>query len=203
MVVCTSGKSSSSTAARAADPAATDEARLGRRSPSTRRLSPLHVKEINEQADTVRDTLNACSRDFAADLPFVFSGAQGLAIWPRPSASRSWPRPPWHAALVQKVLAREARGVPVDVDLASEFRYRRPSFARPGRDGHLAVGRNAADTLAVLLDRQGPGLPTLGSRTSRAARSRARLTRSSTPAPARDGCSLRRKLSPDSSSCSS
>jgi glucosamine--fructose-6-phosphate aminotransferase (isomerizing) len=63
----------------------------------------------------------------------------------------------WHAGLVGKFLLEKYAGIPVEVDLASEFRYRDPLV--DGR--HLVIGVSqsgeTADTLAALKEAQNKG----------------------------------------------
>ena len=70
---------------------------------------------------------------------------------PRSSASRSSPAaPPTIAGLIGKYLIEQLADLPVDVEIASEFRYREPAL----RPGTLAIAMSqsgeTADTLAAL-----------------------------------------------------
>jgi glucosamine--fructose-6-phosphate aminotransferase (isomerizing) len=68
----------------------------------------------------------------------------------------------WHAGLVGKYLIEELAGIPVDVELASEFRYR--SYPLNNYDVVLAISQSGetADTLAALQLAQAKGALTLG-----------------------------------------
>jgi len=68
----------------------------------------------------------------------------------------------WHSALIGKYLIEKTAGVPVEVDHASEFRYRSP-IIKPG-DLLLAISQSGetADVLAVLKQVKGRGVKTLG-----------------------------------------
>jgi len=67
----------------------------------------------------------------------------------------------WHAALVGKFLFEEIAGLPVEVDIASEFRYRNPHLS----EGDLVVGISqsgeTADTLAAIREARSKKTPTL------------------------------------------
>ena len=99
------------------------------------------LKEIHEQADAVAETLAdrllddgvdlgdiGISDDFLRDVRRVVIVACGTS---------------YHAGLVGRYAIEWWSRVPVEMDIASEFRYRNPvlSRARP-RDRHLAVGRD-------------------------------------------------------------
>ena len=64
----------------------------------------------------------------------------------------------WHSCLVGKYMIEQLAGIPCDVDLASEFRYREPD-PRRGRAGDpgLAVGRDRRHPRRAARG-QGPGL---------------------------------------------
>ncbi|MBI2639824.1 MAG: glutamine--fructose-6-phosphate transaminase (isomerizing) [Candidatus Sungbacteria bacterium] len=66
------------------------------------------------------------------------------------------------AGRVGEYMLEEYAGIPVEVDLASEFRYRKPVF-REG-DIMLAISQSGetADTLAALREAREKGVPTLG-----------------------------------------
>jgi len=68
----------------------------------------------------------------------------------------------WHAALVGEYMLEEIARIPVEVEYASEFRYRSPIL-----DGHTLVivisqSGETADTLAALREAKGRGARTLG-----------------------------------------
>ena len=68
----------------------------------------------------------------------------------------------WHAGLVGDYMLEEFAGIPVDVEYASEFRYRNPVL----EDGTLALAISqsgeTADTLAALKEAENRGLKTMG-----------------------------------------
>ena len=68
----------------------------------------------------------------------------------------------WHAALIGEYMLEELAGVPVEVEYASEFRYRSPVI-EPGTLV-LAISQSGetADTLAALREARGRGAPTMG-----------------------------------------
>ena len=68
----------------------------------------------------------------------------------------------WHAALIGEYMLEKLAGVPVEVEYASEFRYRSPVI-EPGTLV-LAISQSGetADTLAALREARGRGAPTMG-----------------------------------------
>src|SRR4029434_6053728 len=56
----------------------------------------------------------------------------------------------WHAALVGKYLVEEFARLPVEVDIASEFRYRRPVVDGRVLTVPISQSGETADTLATL-----------------------------------------------------
>ena len=67
----------------------------------------------------------------------------------------------WHAALVGKFLMENLAGLPAEVDIASEFRYRDSKLT--AGDLVLAISQSGetADTLAALREAKSRGIPTL------------------------------------------
>ncbi len=115
------------------------------------------IKEIFEQPRAVRDTLigrlpsnGDPGRPAFDDLDHLDAkalAAHGEIIMVACGTS-------WHAALAGKYLIEQLARIPVNVDLASEFRYRNP-ILRPG-DVVLAISQSGetADTLAALKEAQ-------------------------------------------------
>ena len=68
----------------------------------------------------------------------------------------------WHAALIGEYMLEELTGIPVEVEYASEFRYRSPVL----EDGTLVLAISqsgeTADTLAALEEARARGAPTMG-----------------------------------------
>jgi len=119
------------------------------------------LKEIHEQPETIRAALRGrLSRD---DATAVFGG---LNLTPRQLQRidriiLTGCGTSWHAALVGEYLIEEFARLPVEVEYASELRYRNP----PIDDGTLlfAITQSGetADTLAALREMKRKGHPTL------------------------------------------
>jgi glucosamine--fructose-6-phosphate aminotransferase (isomerizing) len=63
----------------------------------------------------------------------------------------------WHAALVGKFLIEEFAGIPVEVDIGSEFRYRDPLVTAADLVIGISQSGETADTLAALRTAKGKG----------------------------------------------
>ncbi len=108
------------------------------------------LKEIHEQPDAIRNTVLAY-----LDSERRGVNLEGLGLTPAELARLARVHlvacgTSWHAALVGKFLIEELTGLPVEVDYASEYRYRRPLIG----DDLLVVGitqsGETADTLAAM-----------------------------------------------------
>lgn len=107
------------------------------------------LKEIYEQPRAIADTLRG---RFSIEAGEVNLEEFGLTEEEIRTTERIYVvacGTSWHAALVGKYLIEDIARVPVEVDIASEFRYRNP-ILRPG-DLLIAVTQSGetADTLAV------------------------------------------------------
>ncbi|HLT39446.1 MAG TPA: glutamine--fructose-6-phosphate transaminase (isomerizing), partial [Enhygromyxa sp.] len=117
------------------------------------------LKEIFEQPRAVRDTLIGRlpqSGEHHGDA-LDFSDLAGIdlrAVAERHKITMLACGTSWHAALAGKYLVEQLARIPVEVDLASEFRYREP-IVRPG-DLALAISQSGetADTKAALEEAQ-------------------------------------------------
>ena len=67
----------------------------------------------------------------------------------------------WHSGLVGKFLIEDRCRVPVDVDIASEFRYRNPVLDKETLLVAISQSGETADTLAALREAAGRGAPTI------------------------------------------
>ncbi len=120
------------------------------------------LKEIHEQPDTIRNAmrgrLSARENDIKLggldDVHDTLGRAKRI-IFVACGTS-------WHAALVGEYLLEQIAGVPVEVEYASEFRYRNPVVG-PG-DIVFAISQSGetADTLAALRQAKAMGATALG-----------------------------------------
>jgi len=115
------------------------------------------LKEIHEQPQTLLDTMRGRYSYEAgeADLPDI-----GLTPEDFASVERIWIvacGTSWHAGQVGKYVLEEMARIPVQVDIASEFRYRNPLVGK--HDLFIAVSQSGetADTLAAAREAKGKG----------------------------------------------
>jgi glucosamine--fructose-6-phosphate aminotransferase (isomerizing) len=119
------------------------------------------LKEIHEQPETIRAAMRGrLSRD---DATAVFGG---LNLTPRQlqHVNRivlTGCGTSWHAALVGEYLIEEFARLPVEVEYASELRYRNPPIDEGTLLFAITQSGETADTLAALREMKRKGHPTL------------------------------------------
>ena len=112
-------------------------------------------KEIFEQPRAITDTIGTRALESDIDLdgidlsPERVKAIQRIALVACGTA--------WHACLVGKYMIEQLAGIPCDVDLASEFRYRSPILGEGVLVVPVSQSGETADTLAALREgkRQG------------------------------------------------
>jgi len=115
-------------------------------------------KEIAEQPEALSRTVEAYLRgaDVSLDLPFsepLRDGVDRIAILACGTS--------WHAGLVAKFLFEQIARVPVEVDYASEFRYRDPVVSSRTLAIAITQSGETADTVAALEEARARGARTL------------------------------------------
>ena len=115
------------------------------------------LKEIHEQPRAIADTIAGrileeqaevfledlgLEDDFLCALDRIYIIACGTS---------------WHAALVGKFLLEKHARIPVEVDIASEFRYRNPLVTEETLTLVISQSGETADTLAALREAHGKG----------------------------------------------
>jgi glucosamine--fructose-6-phosphate aminotransferase (isomerizing) len=115
-------------------------------------------KELHEHpavlGDTLRRMINPGTRAVALpDLPFDLAAVRQVTISACGSA--------FYAGLVGRFWLETLARVPVEADVASEFRYRAPPLAPDGLGLLVSQSGETADTLAALRYLRGQGVPTL------------------------------------------
>lgn len=118
------------------------------------------LKEIYEQPKAVRDTLNPRIKDkqiVLDELKLADEEICGLKRIQMVACGSAY-----HVCMSAKYIFEQLARIPVDVDLASELRYRNPVF----EDHTLAIvvsqSGETADTLAALREAKSQGLPVMG-----------------------------------------
>ena len=118
------------------------------------------LKEIHEQPKAVQDTVGAYVKDGQIDLSEVgltsemLAGLERLYIVACGSA--------YHVGMVAKYVMEELADIPVEVDLASEFRYRNPKLMKDSMVIVVSQSGETADSLAALRLAKEKGVPVLG-----------------------------------------
>ena len=118
------------------------------------------LKEIFEQTSTVRDTFRSriSLEDGRVDLEDILPVEIARAM---PKICLIACGTSYHAGLVSRFWFEEIAGISCDVEIASEYRYRR-STKDPGTlIVAISQSGETADTLAALRDSKTKGLPTL------------------------------------------
>ena len=122
------------------------------------------IKEIHEEPRAVRDTLGTCVREENGKLRLDMS-AYGLSDEDLRSIDRLCIvacGSAYHAGMVAKYVIEDLARIPVDVDLASEFRYRRPILAPGTLVVIISQSGETADSLAALREAHRHGNKVLG-----------------------------------------
>ena len=104
-------------------------------------------KEIFEQPAVIGDTINALVNPATRtvhlpELPFALGEIERVSIIACGTS--------WHTALVAKYWLERIARIAVEVDIASEFRYRAPAMPRGGAAIFISQSGETADTLAAL-----------------------------------------------------
>jgi glucosamine--fructose-6-phosphate aminotransferase (isomerizing) len=120
------------------------------------------LKEIHEQPDSITNSLRGrlLVDEGTAKLGGLDSVKEKLLAAERFIITACGTS--WHAALVGKYMIEQITGIPVEVDYASEFRYREP-IVRP-TDVVFVISQSGetADTLAALREARSRGATVLG-----------------------------------------
>lgn len=104
------------------------------------------AKEIHEQPETIRQTLGTYLNDAKSglqhpDLPFSWHDTPRLTIVACGTS--------YYAGLVAKYWFESIARLPVEIDIASEFRYRTPPLPKDGVAIFISQSGETADTLAA------------------------------------------------------
>ena len=117
------------------------------------------MKEIHEQPKAIRDTINSVVRDGKIDLSGVgiteeeIQKLQQIYIVACGSA--------YHVGVAAQYVIEELAQIPVRVELASEFRYRRMLYAPNSLVIIVSQSGETADSLAALREAKAHGVKTL------------------------------------------
>ena len=118
------------------------------------------LKEIHEQPRAVRDTIGAYVKDGKIDL-----SETGLTDEKLQEIDRIYIvacGSAYHVGMVGKYVIEELADIPVEVDLASEFRYRNPKLVKNSLVVIVSQSGETADSLAALRLAKERKIPVLG-----------------------------------------
>ena len=118
------------------------------------------IKEIHEQPKAVADTLNFVLHDGVIDLSDV-----GLSEEEIKNISQIYIvacGSAYHVGMAAQYVLEDLARIPVRVELASEFRYRKPLLDKNGLAIIISQSGETADSLAALREAKSKGVRTLG-----------------------------------------
>ena len=118
------------------------------------------LKEIHEQPKAVQDTIGAYVKDENISLDDTGLSDEVLAELERIYIIACGSA--YHVGIAAKYVIENLARVPVEVDLASEFRYRNPIFASHSLVIVISQSGETADSLAALRLAKEHGIPVLG-----------------------------------------
>ncbi len=114
------------------------------------------LKEIFEQPDSLRNVLSGRIKQGKTKLSIKVSAGSFKKIIITACGTS------WHSALIGKYLIEEIARIPVEVDYASEFRYRNPLVGSGDLLIAISQSGETADTLAALREAKKKGAQTMG-----------------------------------------
>ena len=118
------------------------------------------IKEIHEQPKAVADTLNSVLHDGMIDLNDVGLSEEEIRnisqIYIVACGSA------YHVGMAAQYVLEDIARIPVRVELASEFRYRKPLLDKNGLAIIISQSGETADSLAALREAKAKGVRTLG-----------------------------------------
>lgn len=114
------------------------------------------LKEIFEQPQSIENTLKGRIKDNKIKLSIDLKPEEINRIIITACGTS------WHSALIGKYIIEKMVGIPVEVDYASEFRYRNPIIKKDDLVITISQSGETADTLAALKEAKLKGAKTLG-----------------------------------------
>lgn len=118
------------------------------------------MKEIHEQPRAVADTLNSMLKDGVIDFSEI--GLTGEILKEISQIYIIACGSAYHVGMAAQYVIEDLARIPVRVELASEFRYRRPILDPKGLAVVISQSGETADSLAALREAKDMGIRTLG-----------------------------------------
>ena len=121
------------------------------------------MKEIHEQPKAVEDTIRSAvkEKDGKCEIDLSASGLSDQEIQKISQIYIVACGSAWHVGMAAQYVFEDLARIPVRVDLASEFRYRRPLLDPDGLVIIISQSGETADSLAALREAKGMGIRTL------------------------------------------
>lgn len=117
------------------------------------------MKEIHEQPKAVQDTLNSVIKDGAIDLTAVGVSEEEMKQYSQIHIVACGSA--YHVGGAMQYVIEDWARIPVRVDLASEFRYRKPILSKNELVIIISQSGETADSLATLWEAKARGVKTL------------------------------------------
>ncbi len=117
------------------------------------------IKEIHEQPKAVRDTLSSIIKDGRVDLSAA--GLSDEALASVSSVDIVACGSAWHVGMAAQYVLEDLAEIPVRVELASEFRYRKLLLDKDALVIVISQSGETADSLAALREAKAHGIKTL------------------------------------------
>ena len=118
------------------------------------------MKEIHEQPKAVRDTLNSVVKNGRIDFKEMQISDEDLNKYEQIYIVACGSA--WHVGMAAQYVIEDLVKIPVRVELASEFRYRKPILDPNGLVIIISQSGETADSLAALRETKAQGIRTLG-----------------------------------------
>ena len=118
------------------------------------------IKEINEQPDVMKKTINAYVKDNEIDLSSVGITKEEIKKYKQIYIVACGSA--YHVGVCAQYILEDLTRIPVRVEIASEFRYRKPILDKNGLVIIISQSGETADSLAALREAKNQGVKTLG-----------------------------------------
>ncbi len=118
------------------------------------------IKEINEQPDVIKKTINSFVREDYIDLSNTGLSDEEIKNFKQIYIVACGSA--YHVGVCAQYVLEDLTRIPVRVEIASEFRYRKPILDKDGLVIVISQSGETADSLAALREAKNQGVKTLG-----------------------------------------
>jgi len=120
------------------------------------------LKEIHEQPDTIRNSMRGRLLEEEGNVKLGGLSEIAEKVIRAPRLIFAACGTSWHAALIGEYMLEQYAGIPVEVEYASEFRYRNPILSKGDVVILISQSGETADTLAALREAKAQGATVIG-----------------------------------------